>query len=131
MHVSTVVRRGAAFGLAVATLGCASLTRRSSARESACYPQQCYLNVQNDNGLMIGVRYFDSTGVGDVLGLVVPGKVRRFTLSRRTSRTVTIEVSRDRQLYRSHATLAAPPLENVIHFPADFELASGPLAPPQ
>jgi hypothetical protein len=107
--------------LVAATLGCASASasRRSAALATVCYPQQCFLDIQNDNGMSIGVRYYDSSGVGDVLGLVKQG-VRRFTLSRRTSRTVIVEVTLDRQVYRSQARLSLPPAENVFHFPSDF-----------
>jgi hypothetical protein len=128
MHISATGRRIAAFGLAVATLGCASLSHRPSFRETSCYPRDCFLDVQNDNGLSIAVRYFDSTGAGDVLGLVFPVTVRRFALTRRTSRAVTIEVKRERQVYRSQPKLLVPQYENLIHFPADFDLVSGPLA---
>jgi hypothetical protein len=116
-----------ALALAVTAVGCASFRGRSQ-RETSCYPQQCFLDVQNDNGQSIAVRYFDSTGSGDLLGLVIPGGVRRFVLPRRTSRAVVVEVKREHQVYRSQTTVLLPQYENLIHFPADFELASGPLA---
>ena len=111
----------AALLLAAAAFGCASQGRPSPSRTTICYPRQCFLDVQNDEGVIIGVRYYDSTGVGDVLGSVKSGSIRRFVLSRRTSRTITVEVSLRKQVYRSQARLALPPLENVFHFPADFE----------
>jgi hypothetical protein len=108
--------------LAIASLvlhGCASGGAGTSQR-TTCFPQQCFLDVQNDDSRIISVRYADSTGVGDMLGLVRAGSVRRFTLTRRTSRTVIIEVRRDGEAFRVRATLGAPPSANVIHFPADF-----------
>ena len=120
MQGSAGSHQGAMLLLAAATLGCASASRRSAALATVCYPQQCFLAVQNDNGMSVGVRYYDSTGVGDVLGLVKGESVRRFTLSRRTSRTVIVEVTLDRQVYRSQSRLSLPPSENVFHFPADF-----------
>jgi hypothetical protein len=117
-------RKIATLVLAAAMLGCASAARQSATAANVCYPQQCFLDVQNDNGLLIGVRYYDSTGVGDVLGSVRPGSVRRFALSRRTSRTVTVEVSRDKGIFRAQAKLLLPPFENVLHFPTDFETTS-------
>ena len=117
-------RKIATLVLAAAMLACASAARQSAAAANVCYPQQCFLDVQNDNGLLIGVRYYDSTGVGDVLGSVRPGVVRRFVLSRRTSRTITVEISRDKETYRAQAKLLLPPFENVLHFPTDFETTS-------
>lgn len=117
-------RKIATLVLAAAMLACASAARQSAAAATVCYPQQCFLDVQNDNGLLIGVRYYDSTGVGDVLGSVRPGSVRRFVLSRRTSRTITVEISRDKETYRAQAKLLLPPFENVLHFPTDFETTS-------
>jgi len=121
MHA--VVRRIVLLALAATILGCASSARRS-APTALCYPQQCDLDVQNDQGLLIVVRYYDSTGVGDILGSVAPEAVRRFVLSRRTSRSITVEVSLDRGVYRATATLSLPPRENVVHFPTDFETIS-------
>jgi hypothetical protein len=109
--------------LILAVSGCASTPRQSAAQASLCFPSQCVLDVQNDNAAVIAVAYYDSTGVGDVLGSVGAQSVRRFPLSRRTSRTITIEVSQDRQVFRTHVHLSLPPLPNVIHFPADFEPA--------
>ena len=110
--------------LAVAFLGCATAPRQSATQAALCFPRQCVLDVQNDNGMMIAVAYYDSAGVGDVLGSVGAESVRRFLLLRRTSRMITIEVSQDRQVFRGHIHLSLPPLENVIHFPADFEPAA-------
>ncbi len=121
MYISAGTRKLGTLMLAATIFGCASLFKRSTAPETVCYPQQCYLDVQNDNGILIGVRYYDSTGVGDVLGSVGPGSVRRFALSRRTSRTITVEVTREREVYRAQAKLSLPPFENVVHFPTDFE----------
>ena len=123
MHLSAGTLRIAAFVLAAATVGCASQAQHSSTRLTVCYPRQCYIDVQNDNGAILAARYYDSTGIGDVLGLVQSGAVRRFILPRRTSRTITVEVSFNKQVYRSQARLLLPPLENVFHFPADFEPA--------
>lgn len=123
MGISNSVLRIATFTFATVVAGCASAGRRH-APASLCQPQQCSLDLQNDVGLLIGVRYYDSTGVGDVLGSVRAGSVRRFTLSRRTSRTVTIEVSEYGTAYRTWATLSLPPRDNVVHFPADFQPAS-------
>jgi len=67
MQGSAGSRQSAMLLLAAATLGCASASRRSAALATVCYPQQCFLDVQNDNGMSVGVRYYDSTGVGDVL----------------------------------------------------------------
>jgi hypothetical protein len=103
--------------------GCASVPRQSATQAALCFPNHCVLDVQNDNASVIAVAYYDSTGVGDVLGSVGAQSVRRFALSRRTSRTITIEVSQDRQVFRGHIHLSLPPLPNVIHFPADFEPA--------
>jgi len=111
--------------LAAAILGCAHAPQAAS-RLTVCYPQQCYLDVQNDNGAIIAVRYYDSTGVGDMLGLVQSGAVRRFILPRRTSRTIIVEVARDKYVFRSKSRLSLPPLENVFHFPADFEVTPAP-----
>jgi len=102
---------------------CASVPRQSAAQAAVCFPNQCVLDVQNDNAAVIAVAYYDSAGAGDVLGSVGAQSVRRFPLSRRTSRTITIEVSQDRQVFRGHMHVSLPPLPNVIHFPADFEPA--------
>jgi hypothetical protein len=117
-------RKTATLVLAAAIVACASAARQSASPANVCYPRQCFLDVQNDNGLLIGVRYYDSTGVGDVLGSVHSGSVRRFALSRRTSRTITVEVSRDKEIYRAQTKLLLPPFENVLHFPTDFETTS-------
>ena len=123
MRASNSALRIATFAFATTVVACASTgSRRATA--GLCQPQQCYVDVQNDKGLRIGVRYYDSTGVGDVLGSVQAGSIRRFALPRRTSRTITIEVSDDRTAYRTQATLSLPPRENLIHFPADFQASS-------
>lgn len=119
-----VTRNIVPFAVAATILACASSGRQSSAAAAVCYPQQCYLDVQNDQGLLISVRYYDSTGVGDLLGSVRPGAIRRFVLARRTSRSITVEASLDRDVYRAKATLSLPPRENVVHFPTDFETTS-------
>ena len=54
------------------------------------------------------------------------GAVRRFALSRRTSRTITAEISRDKETYRAWAKLLLPPFENVLHFSIDSETTSAP-----
>ena|SRR5258708_25139637 len=121
MYASVWTRGIATLGLAAAMLGCASLPRQSAKSAALCYPSQCLLEVNNDIGRIIAVRYYDSTGVGDVLGAVQPLGVRHFALSRRTSRTITVEVSRDKEVFRSRATISRSPSENILHFPADFE----------
>jgi hypothetical protein len=123
MRTSNSALRIATLVFATAVAGCASTgSRRSPA--GLCQPQQCYVDVQNDIGVLIGVRYYDSTGVGDLLGSVRAGSIQRFPLSRRTSRTITIEVSDGVTAYRAQATMSLPPRENVIHFPTDFQTSS-------
>ena len=124
MRLLAGCRKSVALILAVAVPGCASAPRQSATQATVCYPRQCFLDVQNDNGMMIAVAYYDSAGAGDTLGSVGAESIRRFLLLRRTSRTITIEVSRDRQVFRGHIHLSLPPLENVVHFPADFEPAN-------
>jgi hypothetical protein len=123
MRTSNSALRIATLAFAAAVAGCASIASRG-APAGLCQPQQCYVDVQNDIGVLIAVRYYDSTGVGDVLGSVRAGSIQRFALSRRTSRTITIEVSDGGAAYRTEATMSLPPRENVIHFPADFQTSS-------
>jgi hypothetical protein len=121
MHGSTSTRTIATLVLAAATFGCASLIGRPASTETTCYPHKCILNVENYNGRPIAVRYYDSTGVGDVLGEIGPMGSGYFALTRRTARTVTIEVTRDKQLFRAQTTVGPRRYQNVIRFPADFE----------
>jgi hypothetical protein len=105
---------------AAALAGCISLGGHTPP-DSVCQPRQCLLDVQNDDGPTIAVRYYDSTGVGDVLGSVRSGSVQRFALTRRTGRTIIIEVSDDGKSYRTQTKVSPAPFPNVIHFPADFD----------
>jgi hypothetical protein len=114
--------------VALVLIGCSHATGAGSQR-TTCFPQQCVLDVQNDDSRIISVRYQDSTGVGDMLGLVRASAVRRFVLARRTSRTVIIEVRRDGEVFRVRATLGNPPSASVVHFPTDF-VARASSSPP-
>lgn len=122
MFISAAARNTAMLVLTAGAIGCASLGGKPTARASTCFPQQCFIEVRNEQSKTIGVRYYDSTGVGDLLGAVQSGAVRRFVLSRRTSRTITVEVSYDRQVYRAQTVLRDHGYQDVIHFPSDFEV---------
>jgi len=124
MHISDRTRKIATLVFGAATLGCASLGRGSAVSAERCFPKQCLLEVQNDYAQLIAVGYFDSTGVGDVLGSVRPLSVQFFALTRRTSRAVTVQVTQDGKVYRTKAYLSLPPIPNLLHFPTDFKLAS-------
>jgi hypothetical protein len=117
------IRASVAVALVGVMVACTSPRWQSPTPETLCYPRQCSLDVQNDEAQRVGVAYYDSTGVGETLGSVDAGKVRRFSLSRRTSRTVTVEILSDREVYRARLTLSQAPFANVMHFPADFEAA--------
>jgi hypothetical protein len=121
MKGSAVLGGTGSVAFALAMFGCASLGGRPASRQSVCYPQQCFVAVQNDDVRKIAVRYYDSTGAGELLGSVESGNVRRFALSRRTSRTITVEVTIDRRVYRAKTRGLLPPSEDVVHFPAEFE----------
>jgi hypothetical protein len=123
MRGASGVRTTVAVALLAVTLACASRTWQSPTPATLCYPRQCSLDIQNDNAQRIGVAYYDSAGVGETLGSVDAGGVRRFSLSRRTSRTVTVEILSEREVYRARLTLSQAPFANVMHFPADFEAA--------
>ncbi len=126
MRTSPTSRMWLVLGL-MAAGACGSFRGGSNAANSltACFPQQCQLDVQNDNGRVIGVRYSDaSTGVGELLGSVVGISVRRFTLPRRTGRNIIVDVEQGGALYRAQLTVPHRPDENVLHFPGDFELVT-------
>ena len=124
MHVRHRRNKIATFVLAAAAVACAH-NPSPGTRDTICYPQQCSLEVKNDQGQMISLRYYDSTGVGDLLGSVAPATFQRFVLSRRTGRNITLEATVDKQVYRAQTKLLLPRYQQaVVHFPGDFAVAA-------
>lgn len=124
MRVWSMRRSLLALGLAAAG-ACGSFRGGSNTANAvtACFPQQCQLDVQNDLARVISVRYSDSaTGLGELLGSVAGISIRRFTLPRRTGRNIIVDVEQGGAVYRAQLTVPHRPDENVLHFPADFEL---------
>lgn len=121
------MRRVLAVALSMAMVSLASGCFAHTPREAAlpCGGHACSISIQNDGASFLAVRYADSSGRGDILGLIRPASIRLFRIQ--WVRSATIRVIADIQgggTYVANIPLVGT-RTNEVHFPSDFADADG------
>jgi hypothetical protein len=107
------------------TVGCRASTGASPALP--CLGHLCTLTVQNNSGTSVTLRYVDSTGQRQVLGLVDPVAVRSFPMQWVRSAGVRLyAVTRDHETFQADVALQ-PVRATEVHYPEDFSPSSDTL----
>jgi hypothetical protein len=110
----------ALLGAGLGGVGCSS---RPPAPALPCAGHPCTLTVQNNSGTDVTIRYVDSTGRGEVLGLVPPAEVKRFQLRWIRSAGVRLYAeTRGQGTFQSDVALE-PVVATEVRFPDGFILA--------
>ena len=113
-----------------ALAGAACRATTASAPALPCVGHLCTLSVQNNSGSAVAIRYVDSTGRREILGLVPPLEVRTFGIQWVRSAGVRLyAVTRDKATFQFDVPLERDrPTE--VNYPDDFTPAADTLAFP-